>query len=98
MSFLFQKQAMFKLFQKQPPQGAYEEVPASNNLLSKDEKGEYDVEDARLEKKSLSVLGLFFPTSLLLFALSILVLIAAKSTRPSDNQCARQLSVWCKSP
>jgi hypothetical protein len=88
---------MFKSFQKQFPHGAYEEVPTSTNLLSKDEKEEYDVENARLGERSLSLTRLFFPTSLLLSALSILVLIAARSIRPSDNQCARQLSVWCKS-
>ncbi|KAI9776101.1 MAG: hypothetical protein M1839_000614 [Geoglossum umbratile] len=85
---------MFKLFRKQPPKGAYEEVSASNDLLSKDEKEEYGVEDARLGKRSLSMTRWSLPASLLLFALSILLLIAARSIRPSDNQCARQLSVW----
>lgn len=97
ISSLFQKQAMFKLFRKQPLQGVYEEVSASSDLLSKGEKEEYDVEEARIGERLLSVTRLLFPASLFLLAFSILVLIAAWSIRPSDNQCARQLSVWCKS-
>jgi hypothetical protein len=97
MSLFFRKLAKFKLFQKQDLQGAYEEVPSSSNLLFKDEKEGYDVGDVRPEKRPSSVSRLPFHVSLLLFAFSLLVLIAARYIRPSDSQCARQLSVWCKS-
>jgi hypothetical protein len=88
---------MFNFFQKIVVRGVYEEVPASSNLLPKHEEDVCIPEDVDPGEKFLSASRLLFYGSLVLFALSFATFAASKSFTPSDNECARQLSVWCRS-
>lgn len=89
-----------------PSQHKYEPPKYSSKLGDTDKflsdsetSAENAVKEYRLNNQRRQVRQLYILSALLLFTIAtVLLLVAYILKRPSDHDCAAQLSVWCEQP